>query len=297
MNQDLFLQKVVCGMDRIKKLSEVFTYLSELDGDFFDSSECFTVSLYIKRLFVLASLFYPDCIRKYEPRVYRMGTLGELWNGMMEVDIEEDIMPQYEAYHSDAVDYLLAYYQESPYWEVYCDCLCFDDMLDESEMPIVEFFKSRSNVFEQKLLDSLKEDDIKHPLKTYYDLFEESGDYSADDCVILKSKLLPHYYNAKRRFLKEDQYLCSHVKMCVNKLIRWLSGYSYAIEDKNYDYAYYISCDNSSYWYDGGYGNGVLDHRLEILVSGEIIDRCILELDKKYAFLPADLKSIEVVGG
>ena len=84
-------------MDRVKMLSNAFVLLSEVDGDFFDASRFLTVSIYIKKLFVLAGKFYPEYIRRYESYAYRLGENGEIFSGTMELDIEEDILPQFTA--------------------------------------------------------------------------------------------------------------------------------------------------------------------------------------------------------
>lgn len=283
-------------MDRIKELSDAFARLSEVESGNFYTSEYMIVAFYIKRIFVLASLFYPQQMKIYESYTYRIGKYGEIYSGKIVVDIEEDILPQYCATQSDVVDYLLIYYKKSPYWELYYECLSFDELDNEKDMSLCEFFDRRTGAFEEKLLSSLKECEAGHPLKKYYDLFEDSEDCAADDCVLLKSKLIPHYNKVKDIIGKEDQYLCQLIDMCKHALCSWLSGYSFSIEDGRYDNAYYISCDNSSYWYEGAYGDGVLDHSINILVAGELIDRCILELDKKHSFLPDFIKDLEHSG-
>ena len=283
-------------MDRIRLLANAFSLLSELEDDFFDASRFLTVSFYIKKLFVLAGKFYPESIRRYEPYVYHLGKSGAIFSGKTEVDIEEDILPQFTACQSDAVDYLLIYYRKNPYWDLWFEELAFDEMSDEKDMSILDFFKQRDKVFEKKLIASLEICEQDHPLMQYYDLFEDADGCSADDSVILVSKLLPYYKKSKSSYSKKEKYLCQCVEMGECALTRWLSGYAFSITDETYDNAYYISCDNSSYWYDGGYGDGVLEHKLEILVAGELIDRCILKLDEKYGFLPEDIKSLGVTG-
>lgn len=278
-------------MDRIKNLEKAFLILKELDEEFFDSSKFITVAFYIKRLFFLAAKFYPEQIKKYESHVYHLGPYGEICSGTGVLDIEADILPQFMASQSDAIDYITVYYRESPYWEFWFEYLAFDEMENESELSILEFFELRNKVFERKLLDSLKNDYAGHPLKTYYDMFEVSGDYAVDDCVILVSKLLPYYKRIRTKIIPKEMALCNCIDMCERVLTDWLSGFSYEIEGAEYEKAYYISCDNSSYWYEGGYGDGVLEHRLEILIAGELIDRCILELDKRYGFLPEGLRN------
>ena len=284
-------------MDRVKMLSNAFVLLSEVDGDFFDASRFLTVSIYIKKLFVLAGKFYPEYIRRYESYAYRLGENGEIFSGTMELDIEEDILPQFTAGQSDAMDYLLVYYRKSPYWGLWFDELAFDEMTDEKDMSVLDFFKKRDKVFEKKLITSLEICEEDHPLKKYYGLFEDVDGCAADDSVILISKLLPYYKRSRSLYSKKERYLCNCVDMGEQALTRWLSGYSFSITDETYDNAYYISCDNSSFWYDGGYGEGVLDHKLEILVAGELIDRCILKLDQKYDFLPEDIKLLKEDGG
>ena len=278
-------------MDRLKYLTDAFKSLSELHDFYFDAMEDLTIVFYIKRLLVLASRLYPKEFANEAPNVYYIGRHGQIWSGSSEVDLEEDILPQFMATQSYAIDYLLIYYRKSPYWELHFECLNFDGLCREEEMSLPEFFKRRTKIFEEKLISSFIDGEDDHPLNTYYELFE-ADEYASDDCVLLVSKLMPYYKRVEAKICKKERKLCKQILCCEQALTRWLSGYSYSICSEQYDKAYYISCDSSSDWYDGSYGAGVLDHNLNILVAGEIIDKCILKLDKKYSFLPDDIKSL-----
>lgn len=278
-------------MDRLKFLTDAFKILSEHNDFYFDTMEYLSVVFYTKRLLVLASRFYLEEFSNESANVYYIGKHGQIWTDSSEVDIEEDVLPQFMATQSHAIDYLLIYYRKSPYWELHFECLNFDGLHKEEEMSLPEFFKRRTNIFEEKLISSLLNNEKDHPLKIYYQLFEKE-EYAADDCVLLISKLMPYYKRIEAKINKKEHKLCKQILCCEQALTGWLSGYAYSICSEQYDKAYYISCDSSSFWYDGRYGAGVLDHNLNILVTGEIIDRCILELDKKYSFLPDDIKKL-----
>ena len=278
-------------MDRLKLLTDAFKRLSKLNGFYFDAMEELSIVFYIKRLLVMASRFYLKEFSDEALNVYYVGRYGHICTGSSELDIEEDILPQFMATQSYAIDYLLIYYRKSPYWELHFECLNFEGYYKEEEMSLTEFYQRRTGIFEEKLISSLLNCEDDHPLKTYYGLFEEE-EYAADDCVILISKLIPYYKRIEPEIQKKERKLCGQIFSCEQALTRWLDGYSYSICSEQYDKAYYISCDSSSDWYDGSYGAGVLDHNLNILVAGENIDRCILELDRKYSFLPDEIKKL-----
>lgn len=279
-------------MNRIKLLSRAFNRLSDIEVNCINIWQYESVYFYMKRLFVLASIFYPKDISQMASDCYYVGEFGEIWSGKFQVE-EEDVYGQFTATQSDAVRYLLVYYQKSPYWEVHFECLSMDESEKEKEMSLLEFFEGRSLVFENKLISSLQKSEGGHPLKAYYNLFEKDDDCVADDCIILRSKLIPYYKRIEDRIAEEDSELCQLINRCEVSLTRWLNGCSFSINSILYENAYYISTDNSACWCDSGFGAGVLEHKLNILVAGEIIDLCILELDEKYSFLPEHIKNMD----
>lgn len=282
-------------MTRIEQLITWFERLSAFEWNLPFESNYLQVALYVKRMYALVCVIHPEKMADHTAD-YLVGKDGEIYakNGI--VDLEEDIFMEYVATQSNVIDYLLAYYCKSPYWDVKFENLAFDEFDDECKMSLLDFCKRRKNMFEDRLISSLEVCEKDHPLKDYHDLFSEGDDCAVDDCVILKSKLIPYLKNAEDHITKEDAYLCEMVNRCEKVLIRWLAGYSFSITDSTYEYAYYFSCDDSGSWCSYGYGYGVLDHRLEILIAGEIIDRCILELDKKYSFLPEHIRDLKETG-
>ena len=282
-------------MKRIEQLSSWFEQLSAFDWNRPDTSEYIKVALYIKRLCVLACIICPE---KMKSRVsdYYVGENGEIYASNGVIDIEEDIIYEYMASQSNVIDYLLIYYMKNPFWEIGFDNLAFDELDDESKMSLLDFCKKREGMFESRLISTLEVCEEDHPLKDYHNLFTEPDGCVADDCVILKSKLIPYFKRAEEHMEKENAALCTLINRCEKVLTRWLGGYSFSINEMVYENAYYFSCDDSGSWYEYGYGYGVLDHRLEIMIAGELIDRCILELDKKYLFLPDWVKEQQKKG-
>ena len=278
-------------MRRLRLLEEYLGKLSSIGAYLNQADTHLSIVLHLKRLALLSRGFYPQ-YTKHNRRVdFWLDEYGQIRDGYSCVDDVGDLMDHFVLASSDVTDYLLVYFENSPFWEVSFDQVCFSEYYNEMEMSMYEMMQNHQGCLETALIESLKENDPKHPLRKYYELFEDTDGCAADDCVILASKLLPYYKRNKRKLKKSDRSLCALIELGESYLTSWLEGESLSIWEKSLKKSYYISCDNSSYYLNNGYGygNGAMDHDLGILVAGEVIDRGVLLLNKMHPFLPKEL--------
>lgn len=280
-------------MERIEQLMYFYNMLKDLPWQDPGGCEAVDIALYEKRLYVLTGLLYGNKMRgKVAP--YYVGKTGHIYSDYGIVDCDDGLFEECIAFQSKVTDYLLIYYNDSPFWEIHYESLYFDECDRESEMDLIEFFKRKEGIFEKRLLSTLEVCAEDHPLKEFHSFYCDSDDCAADDCVILVSKLMPYFRRAEDSMKDEDKEMSAMVNQMEKVLTKWLSGYTFSITGIEYESSYYFSCDDSSNWSQYGYGYGVLNHRLEILVAGEILDRCILKLDEKYAFLPSHMRDMSI---
>lgn len=201
---------------------------------------------------------------------------------------------------------LFTYYNDSPFWDVFMVNASIDnmdlmmlgyedvedsvydisDLQDNDSYDFVElmeqlFFYKDSCFFERASLDVM---DAKNasPL----DYFTVGENEASDECVALRSFLLPHYLKIdKSRIHKEHLPLVAIVEHMISVLSDLFGTGSVRILEPELEASYFVcfsGITNASFCFP--YGTYAL--KKEVLLAGMLLDEALLSLNTHYHFLP-----------
>lgn len=199
---------------------------------------------------------------------------------------------------SDLLITLFHYYNKSPYWYVFTrDAtiepgeLCELDEKEKADAVLVtrELFydaKVGECVYEDECLDKFRE--LAYAPANYFIESEEVGCDISDDCMVLKSYLLPHYFKLdKKAVMAEHEPYKQMVEEGIQTLKETFCGIF--VLEPNLKASYFTFFDGSSesqYAYPVSVGS----ISKAVMLAGMLIDMAILKLDEYYNILPDSLK-------
>lgn len=215
--------------------------------------------------------------------------------------------------NSTLTETVFAYYKQSPYWDCdYSDAVLSRESLEfmglcekEDDLPpVASDFEGHEewnlhDVMEDVFLDKDRKPFFEKAAVDIMDAFALNPmdyfmvDYESEwgEYIVFRSKLLPHYLrflDSKPSLEEEDGQCTLMVEDAVSLLKDFLGKGSMTVMEPNLEYSYFLSFTEIGC---GGYvfPYGTYSLKKELMIAGEVIDRGILLLNKKYSFLPEDL--------
>ena len=213
-----------------------------------------------------------------------------------DIILHEDFM---QSYLSDA---LLSYYRKSLYWDVELLAADFtnygyssddsDALSDEEEVLRTIFVADTDNrcFFEDRCIEKFFS---KTGLPTMY--FVDGEQESCDNCLALKSYLLPYYLRLdKKEVLIEHALYVDMIEEAINVLGDVFDTGAIRVMEKELDASYFVCFDNQgSCAYVFPYGTYAVN--VLLMLAGMVIDKTILYLDEWYHMIPDGIRGKEVL--
>ncbi len=199
---------------------------------------------------------------------------------------------------SDLLNTLYYYYKNSPYWYVFTREATIEDFeicdMDEKDKAdsvylTSELFydeKTGECIYEYGCLDKFRE--LGNAPADYFYADAEDGCNISDDCMVLKSYLLPHYFKLDKIVVnKEHECFKRMVEEGIQMLKEMFHGIFILEPDLKASYfTFFDGSSDACYIYPVSIG----DVNKAVMLAGTLIDLAIFKLDEYYDILPASLK-------